>query len=205
MSQNTESASATATTYERTLSRWHKVVERLTAELNQHFTTATQELSIADVREYLGESQVEQLHQQTERGLEALERASTIQSSITQIRTAVGAANQTHGITALVAEQDALQRRLQVMKTILAKQKGVGAVRPEELSQVRPPSPKPDFYSRSGTIPVRVMNTAQQRQVAEESAALAVRIYALSDVLADRNRALLRIAVPKDMAALAAL
>ena len=192
--------------HELSLSRWHKAIERLTVEMNTLHKSAHQDLAETEVRDYLGDAQVENLRQQALRGLASLERAQTIQECLVVLRTAVGDANKTHGVDALLSQHDAMSRRLKVLRDILAKQDVGNRVSLDELPKLRQPAEKSTFYGHTTKgIPVKVMDEAQRNTLSAQSVRLTILVYKLADQLADRNRATLKLSLPAEMAALAAL
>ena len=106
-------------THTLTLSRWHKVAERLSRDYTETVFKAKQALTQTRVSAYVGESQEVALREQASDWSARLERAFRLQDGIGDIRRILGDANAQHGITALLAEFDKLNRRQKVLTDLV--------------------------------------------------------------------------------------
>ncbi len=106
-------------THTLTLSRWHKVAERLSREYTETVFKGKQALTQTRVSAYVGDSQEQALREQASDWSARLERAFRLQDGIGDIRRVLGDANAHHGITALLAEFDKLNRRQKVLTELV--------------------------------------------------------------------------------------
>ena len=108
------------TTYTLSLSRWHKVAERL-ARKHLELTQAAKNVFLnTQVSGYLGEGQVARLQSDGARALADIQKAFQVQDGVMAIRQAIGDANARVGVATLLAQHDAMSRRQKLLEAILA-------------------------------------------------------------------------------------
>lgn len=195
----------TTKSYTCTLTRWHKVAERLSKEYNDLSKAARQGLTETTVSEYLGETQEQRLEQFRDDCLVQLDRAMSIQEIIQRIRQALGDANQTSGVSRELAEYDVLVKRASLLNGIV-EANGADRVAIGELKLVKNPTRSDDYRDRGQPkIAVGLLEgaaLAQMRQRAEEATAA---MYAKADRIADVNKATLVLELPVDIARIAGI
>lgn len=195
----------TTKSYTCTLTRWHKVAERLSKEYNDLSKTARQGLTETTVSEYLGETQEQRLEQFRDDCLVQLDRAMSIQEIIQRIRQALGDANQTSGVSRELAEYDVLVKRASLLNGIV-EANGADRVAIGELKLVKNPTRSDDYRDRGQPkIAVGLLEgaaLAQMRQRAEEATAA---MYTKADRIADVNKATLVLELPVDIARIAGI
>jgi SpoVK/Ycf46/Vps4 family AAA+-type ATPase len=187
--------------YTLSLSRWHKVAERLSRAYVELTHSARDILTNAQVGGYFGHSQLERLKSEAERARLALQRAFAIQDVIAAIRQEIGEANSRTGVGRLLAKHDALSRRHKLLDTVLAAQSSE-MVTLDELPNLPRQIVNEDRYDRSrAQIRVRVLGAEALEAMKQEADALLVSVYALADQISDLNRERLSIDLPEDVAA----
>ncbi len=185
--------------YTLSLSRWHKIAERLAKNYSDLTNSARNILTNTQVGGYLGEGQVARLKEEASLGQQNLRRAFDIQDVLVQIRKALGEANARTGVAVELAEYDALSRRQKLLQIILAGQ-STGMVLLEDMPQLPKQLVTEDRYDRSkASVKVGLLDVAAQAQITQESEILLSRIYALADKISDLNRDRLTLEFPEDV------
>jgi hypothetical protein len=189
------------TAYTLSLSRWHKVSERLARAYGELTKSAHAALAETKVSGYLGETQVERLRAKAAEQLDALTLAFRLQDAQVSVRQAVGEANARLGINAELAEHDALTRRLRCLENLLGAQ-SAQMIALEELDKL--PAPQlPQGRTWSGddkSLPVRTLEAAAEADLRQEAQALRARLFALADRINDRNRERLTLELSEEAA-----
>jgi hypothetical protein len=186
--------------YTFSLSRWHKVAERLSREYTETVGQVRNAYTNTSVPAWLGESQEAELKAHAEGAEQKLEWAFLLQDGIAAIRRALGEANATQGVTGELADHDRLARRLKVLTDLLAVQSaemvGIDQLKlvPERLST------ESDRYDRRQGIRIRLMDEATRRRIQDRQEQVRVEYYALADRISEKNRSPLTLALPVEVA-----
>lgn len=191
--------------YTLSLSRWHKVAERLSRTYTELTNGVRNTYNNTQVSGYLGEAQVSRLKESAESEAAKLQRAFQLQDALIHIRQAVGDANARTGVAKELAEYDALTRRHKLLDGILSAQSSemIGF---DELPQLPRHLVSEDRYDRSrASARVRMLNPAKESALRKESVALLARVYALADRISDLNRERVTLELPEDIAQAAGL
>lgn len=192
-------------TYTLSLSRWHKVAERLAREYTESITAVRGLFTNTTVPAWLGESQEDELRAQARLAEARLEWAFRLQDGISAVRKGLGDANAAQGVTTDLADHDRLGRRLKVLTDLIAVQTpemvGIDQLKavPERL-----PS-ESDRYDRRSGIRVRMMESATLQRLQAEADSVRVAYYTLADQINEKNRASLTLSLPVDVARVAGL
>jgi peptidyl-tRNA hydrolase len=195
----------TMQTYTGTLTRWHKVTERLTKEFNELTKSARQGLTETSVTEYLGESQEIRLAQYRDDCLAKLERALLIQDTVTYIRQALGEANERQGVSRSLAEYDKLLKRANILSAITSAQ-DAQRVEIGELKNVKYPARSEEWRDRGQTkIAVALLEGELLAAMKARTEAATAAMYAQADQLAELNKTPLSLDLPADIARIAGL
>ena len=182
------------------LTRWHKVAERLSRTYTELAQSARNAFTNTQVSGYLGETQVDRIRVLGGIELNNLHRAFQLQESLIQIRQAIGEANAKTGVNRELAEYDALMRRHKLLETILNAQ-STDMVGIEEIQMLPKQILSEDRYDRTrGTIKVKILSSEAELDLHEEARSLLARSYALSDRISDLNRERLTLELPEDIA-----
>lgn len=193
-------------TYTVSLTRWHKVAERLARAYGELTESARVALVDTKVTGYLGETQVQRLQEQTAEQLEALRRAFRLQDALVGIRRAIGEANARTGINAELAEHDALSRRQRFLETLLEAQTSQMVALGELDKLPAPKLPEHSYHvDQVATLPVRTLDVPAEAALRREAEELRARVYALADRINDLNRERLTLELSEEAAQAAGL
>ena len=193
-------------TYTLTLTRWHKVAERLARDYGESISESRSTLSQTAISAYLGEEQEQFLQAQTQNALGNLERAFRIQDAVAHIRHLVGNANVHEGVAAKLAEFDKLNRRVKTLSEVVDSQ-STDMVSVTQLRSI----PKDyvadgaNYDSKRPKIKVRMLGMQDLEKLASQLDATRKAAYALSDEVSDLNKAKLSIELETDVASAAGL
>ena len=193
-------------TYTLTLTRWHKVAERLARDYGESISESRSTLSQTAISAYLGEEQEQFLQAQTQNALGNLERAFRIQDAVAHIRHLVGNANVHEGVAAKLAEFDKLNRRVKTLSEVVDSQ-STDMVSITQLRSI----PKDyvadgaNYDSKRPKIKVRMLGMQDLEKLASQLDAARKAAYALSDEVSDLNKAKLSIELETDVASAAGL
>ncbi len=193
-------------TYTLTLTRWHKVAERLARDYGESVSESRSTLTQTVISAYLGEEQEQFLQTQTQSALGSLERAFRLQDAVAHIRHLVGNANVHEGVAAKLAEFDKLNRRVKALSEVVDSQ-STDMVSVTQLRNI----PKDyvadgaNYDSKRPKIKVRMLGMQELQTLGEQLDAARQAAYALSDEVSDLNKAKLSIELETDVASAAGL
>ena len=193
-------------TYTLTLTRWHKVTERLAREYGESVSQSRSTLTQTAISAYLGEEQEEFLQTQTHTALTNLDRAFRIQDAVAHVRHLVGDANVREGVSAKLAEFDKLNRRVKALSEVVESQSS-DMVSVTQLRSI----PKDyvadgaSYDSKRPRIKVRMLDTQALERLADLLSNARKAAYALSDEVSDMNKAKLSIELETEVASAAGL
>ena len=189
-----------------TLTRWHKVAERLSREYTESVYAAKQTLSNTRVSSYLGVEQQEALHLAAQDAKERLERAFRVQDAVTEVRQALGDANVKNGVSTKLAELDKLNRRLKVLTELIESQ-NPSMISIDQLQSI-PADYVADgnsYDSKRPQLHMRLLGKNDLMEIKRDFESIRARSYTLSDEIADLNRATLSLTVSDEVATLAGI
>ncbi len=189
-----------------TLTRWHKVAERLSREYTESVYATKQTLNNTKVSSYLGAEQQEALHSAAQDATERLARAFRVQDAVAAVRQALGDANVKNGVSPKLAELDKLNRRLKVV-TDLVEGQGPSMISIEQLENI-PADYVADgnsYDSKRPLLHVRMLSKDDLTRLKADFESIRSQAYALSDEVADLNKATLTLTVSLEVAALAGI
>jgi hypothetical protein len=189
-----------------TLSRWHKVAERLSREYTETVYKAKQALTQTRVSAYVGEGQEQALRDAGTDWKGRLERAFRLQDCVTEIRRTLGDENARAGVTTLLAEFDKLNRRQKVLSEIVEGQAadmiGIGELKNIPQDYV---ATADGYDQRRPQLRVRMLDRAEVQHFQAELEAVRARAYALADEIAERNKATVSLELTEEVALAAGL
>jgi len=189
-----------------TLTRWHKVAERLSREYTESVYAAKQILSNTRVSSYLGVEQQEALRLAAQDAKERLERAFRVQDAVTEVRQALGDANVKNGVSTKLAELDKLNRRLKVLTELIESQ-SPSMISVDQLQSI-PADYVADgnsYDSKRPLLHMRLLGKNDLMEIKRDFESIRARSYTLSDEIADLNRATLSLTVSDEVATLAGI
>ena len=193
-------------TYTLTLTRWHKVAERLARDYGESVSESRTTLTHTTVSAYLGEEQEQFLQTQTQNALANLERAFRVQDAVAQIRQMVGDANVREGVSAKLANFDKLNRRVKTLSEVVESQSS-DMVSVTQLRSI----PKDyvtdgaNYDSKRPKIKVRMLDMQMLERLSDQLINARKAAYALSDEVSDLNKAKLSIELETEVASAAGL
>ena len=195
----------TTKTYSCTLTRWHKVTERLTKESGAFLKSAKAGLTETTITEYLGDSQEARLTQLRDQCLLQMQRGLEIQYAVTSVRQALGEANDKNGVSRELAEYDRLVKRANVLNTIVNAQTAQ-LVTIGELKHIKNPTRSEEWKDRGQTkIAVGLLEGEMLIDFQTQAEAANAAMYAQADKVSDLNKAHLALELPVDIARIAGL
>jgi hypothetical protein len=193
-------------TYTLTLSRWHKVAERLAREYTETVFKAKQALTQTRVSAYVGEGQEQALRDQSADWTLRLARAFRLQDGIADIRRTLGDCNTSAGVSALLADFDKLNRRQKVLTEIVEGQSadmiGIGELRNIPQDYV---AEGDNYDRRRPQLRVRMLERFDVVELQKDLEDVRARAYALADEIAERNKATVTLEIPEEVALAAGL
>ena len=192
-------------TYSCTLTRWHKVTERLTKEFSALTKAAKSGLAETTVTEYLGEAQETRLIDLRDNCLKQIDSALAVQDAIVHIRQTLGAANESQGVSRALADYDKLVKRVNLFESLLSarssEQVAIG-----ELKAVKNPGRSEKYLDRGQPkIAVAMLEGESLERLQAQFSETTTAMYAQADRLADMNKWVLEIALEPEIAKLAGL
>lgn len=197
----------TAMTYTLTLSRWHKVTERLNAGSKERETRALAALTGTAVSPWNKEGvegKAAELMEQAKTDLGVIEAAT---AAVARIRSALALRNVELGISERLAEADAANRRARLYRELLDKQ-DMDMVKPVDMRHV-PAAIADEPYSfgrRTGpTITLAIADKTLLDELRAKLAREQARAHALLDEVADANREKLELELDMKLVEIAGL
>ena len=184
------------TILEVTLSRAHKISERLKARATELFAQAADlagTKSVDPAQAMLQANKIEgycvevlRLHAEGERWT----------AQLVDVRNAVGVANSELGINSMLATMEGLNRVL-AQKKALVEKFNIDDLSVQELGNVTPPT-TPSVYVPP--VNVRVLTSDAKATLDREIGVMQRRIFALADALADANAGRVKLQLDDDVA-----
>ena len=189
-----------------TLTRWHKVAERLSREYTESVYAAKQTLSNTKVSSYLGAEQQNALRTAAQDATARLARAFRVQDAVSEARRALGDANVKNGVSPKLAELDKFNRRLKVVTELIEGQ-SPSMISIDQLANI-PADYVADgssYESKRPLLHVRMLSKDDLDGLRAEFEAIRAQSYALSDEIADLNKATLTLTVSLEVSKLAGI
>ena len=186
--------------YTLSLSRWHKVAERLARIYTELTQNARNSFNNTQINGYLGDSQVDRLRDESKVHFAKLYRAFRVQDALFTIRQAIGDANAKTGVARELAEYDALARRYKLLESILTAQSSE-MVTFDEMPRLPRQIIAEDRYDRSkGVVRVRMLEAETFDVLKADAEALRTKIYTLTDKISDLNRERMTLELSEEIA-----
>ena len=191
-----------------TLTRWHKVAERINAALKEREARVVAAFTAATISPWNKEG-VEQkaagIAARAKVDLALVEQGS---AAVAAIRSALARKNAELGIAARLAEVEALNRRIALYRAVLDKQ-SVDMVQPEHVRHVPAlavTEGEPSWGRREAPrVTLQVADAALLAQLASKLAREQARSHALLDEIADLNREKLELDIAPEVHEIAGL
>ena len=195
--------------YALTLSRWHKVAERINTALKEREKSVKKAFTATTISPWNKEGIEEKAAGIARRAADDLALVETGARAVAQIRAAVATRNAELGISARLAEADAANRAAALYKSVLDAQ-DADMVRPESVRGLPVAlvgeSDPIGFGRRSApTVTLQTADGALVESLRERLAREQARGTRLLDEVADLNREKLEIDVPREVLEIAGL
>ena len=168
-------------------SRLHKVAERLKVIANEALSTSQRLSQNVILTGVGGESQVERLKGQAEEARVAGSKGERYLRECSRVRVLIGKHNEEHGVNALMAQLDVVNKLIVHKKFLLEQAKQVGAIAPEELLDYKVVVNSESRYGGSSGVSVNVLGASGVSALEEELSALQREAFVLSDKMAELN------------------
>ena len=192
-----------------TLSRWHKVAERMQSAMKERETAVKSAYTATAISPWNKAAVEEKTAEIARRAAADLTLVESGAQAVATIRTALALRNAALGVSARLAEAEAARRRAALYRAIVEGQKP-DMVRPEDVRTLPAElvgETESWGFGRRTAVTV-TLQTADPALLAELRAKLAreeVRATRLLDEVADLNRERLEIDVPDELAQIAGL
>ena len=200
--------SETTMKYTLTLSRWHKVAERLNAGSKEREARAITALTATTVSPWNKEGVEAKAVEIAERAKSDLAVIEAATAAVARIRTALALRNVELGISERLAEADAANRRTRLYRELLDKQ-GMDMVKAADMRHVPATVAADEPYSfsrRAGSaITLAIADKTLLDELRAKLAREQARAHALLDEVADANREKLELELERELSEIAGL
>ncbi len=191
-----------------TLTRWHKVAERLNAALKEREARVVAAFTAATISPWNKEGVEQKAAAIAARAKADLALVEQAAAAVAAIRSALGRRNAELGIAARLAEVEAANRRIGLYRAVLEKQT-VDMVQPQHVRHVPAHAVADNEPAWGRREPPRItLQVADAGLLAELASKLAreqARAHALLDEIADLNREKLELDVASELDEIAGL
>jgi len=191
-----------------TLTRWHKVAERINAALKEREVRVVVAFTAATISPWNKEGVEQKAVDLGARGKADLALVEQGSSAVAAIRSALARRNAELGIASRLAEVEAANRRIALYRAVLDKQ-SVDMVQPENVRHVPAlamSESEPSWGRREPSrITLQVADAALLAELASKLAREQARSHALLDEIADLNREKLELDIPSELHEIAGL
>lgn len=186
-----------------TLSRWHKVVERVNSAVKEKTTNITTTLGNTRVQGFSGQVQIEELDVKAQKARDQIAEVILLVEDLVVVREALASANVANKVNGLVSLQDALAKQVSLIRGVLSQQTPE-MVAYKSLSEYKSFEVTRGYREESG-IKLSLLSQPEVESLEQQLAAIQARLNSLADELADINAAKLEITVSDRISAIAGL
>lgn len=188
-----------------TLTRWHKVAERLQQELTRQTTEVEGAYSRNRFDPALKQGlNVQKLVEGARASIEqALALNTRLLTAIATIRTELAKSNAKLGVAERLSTIDSLSKQAKLLETVLAHERD-RTVHHEDFLKLEPAA-EASAYGQRTTVAVKVLADDRIKALQDEATAKRRRVHGLTDEINDINRSILSIELEDDLAAIAGL
>jgi len=195
--------------YTLTLTRWHKVAERINAALKERETDVKTAFTATAISPWNKEGVEEKAAEIARRGADDLALIETGARAVAHIRSALAIRNAELGVSARLAAAESANRAAALYKAIIAGQKA-DMVLPESVRALPAGlAAEADTFGfgrrTAAVITLRIANAALVGSLREKLAREQARATRLLDEIADLNREKLEIDLPQEVIGIAGL
>jgi len=194
--------------YTLTLSRWHKVAERINTALKQRETELKAALTATTISAWNKEGVEEKAAEIARRAAGDLALIEVGTRAVAQIRAALAIRNAELGVSAKLAEAESANRAVGVYRAVIEGQKA-DMVRPESVRALPAMLADADTFGfgrrSAAVVTLQIANAELVESLREKLAREQARATRLLDEVADLNREKLEIDVPNEVIEIAGL
>ena len=190
-----------------TLTRWHKVAERINAALKERDARVVAAFTASTISPWNKEGIEQKAVGIAERGKADLALVEQGSAAVAAIRSALARRNAELGIAARLAEVEAANRRIALYRAVLDKQ-NVDMVQPQHVRNVPAHVPEGELSwgrREASRITLQVADAVLLAELATKLAREQARSHALLDEIADLNREKLELDVASELHEIAGL
>ena len=190
-----------------TLTRWHKVAERINAAVKEREARLLADLTATAISPWNKEGVETKAAEIAARSNTDLALVEIGTAAVARIRTALALRNAALGIADRLAEAEAVNRRAKLYRSVLEKQ-NADMVRPADMKQIPATLAAEDsFWGRRGgpSVTLAIADPALLDELRKRLAREQARSHALLDDVADMNRDKLDLELADELKAIAGL
>lgn len=190
-----------------TLTRWHKVAERINAALKMREERSLGSLTATTISPWNKEGIEDKASDIAAQARSDIALMEVGTAAVASIRGALAGRNAELGISARLADTEAANRRARFYREVVDKQRA-DMVRPEDVRHVPAlvGADEPLWPRRSGSvITLAIADKALIEELRAKLAREQARAHALLDVIADANREKLELELPDELVEIAGL
>lgn len=189
-----------------TLTRWHKVAERLQDEIARQTAQVEAAYSRARFDPALKQGlRVQELIDSARATVDqALALNERLLRAIATIRTELAKKNASLGVAERLSAIDSLNKQAKLLEAVINHEAG-RTVHHEDFVKLEAGAPEASAYGQRTTIAVKVLPDARVSELQTSVTAMRRRAHGLTDEINDVNRSILSIELDDDLAAIAGL
>lgn len=178
------------------LSRAHKVAERIKLSAADHARNAGALVANASFTSKPGPAQVARLAGQAAEAKALLKKSDTFYAALASLRAAIASENERRGVSALLSQVDAVQRAVAARKAMLESFSRQAI----PLSEVENYQPLSTTMHYGQSLVVQVADAETEAELNRELKELQRKALALSDKISTANAAFFEIELPDEVA-----
>jgi hypothetical protein len=185
------------TTIKISLSRLHKIADRLKERSTELFRESIEKAHPAQISGFTGEAQVARFVAQGNDAMELSDKAERYARLGAEVRAAIGRENESRGINGMLAKLDGVKRLAAHKKELLEHAKS-DAIAPAELASYKPISGAESRYGSA--LSVATLSPEHLATIEKSLSSLQREAFALSDQIAEANAPRMEIELDADIA-----
>lgn len=194
------------TAYTVTLSRGHKIADRLGSAIGEIKAEAERLCEQVSLNGY-AEAQIEQLMKNSQKAMQLMEHHAIVANAQAAVRAAIGRANASAGVGDELAKIEANKKVLSLLDAVLTAQRpgSRGAVHYSGIREYKVIGSSDSIMPRSSAIAVTLLSQAEIETLEARKKDLERQNFALSDKLAELNAQKVTFHLTDEVATLAGL
>lgn len=189
---------AEKTTIKVSLSRMHKIADRLKDLSSKLFQESSELARNEAVSGYAGEAQIARFEAKAARSMELSEKAERYVRAAIEVRAAIGRENETRGVNALLTSLEGVKRLTAHNKELLEHAKTAG-IPPAELASYKPIAGTESRFG--GGLSISILGAERRAIIEKRLGELQRESFSLSDRIAEQNAPRMDFEMDADIAA----